>query len=219
MPYEEPTSGATKPCPHCGEPILVKALKCRFCHRWMPVEAAEREAEPQFHATAPSFEPRAFSNGQPRRHFILLSVLTLGLYELYWFYRNWRELREEIGIDVSPGWRTFGLLVPFVNVFMVYQQLRLIHEVAASRGIPVAYSPSSMTALFFAIGLVANVTFIWIISLLTVFALLPAQDALNRFWSQAQPGKPIRESFLPYEIAILTAGALFTALALVRTVG
>ena len=35
----------------------------------------------------------------------VLSILTLGLYELYWFYKNWKLARDEGGAKVRPFWR------------------------------------------------------------------------------------------------------------------
>jgi hypothetical protein len=39
--------------------------------------------------------------------FALLEVATLGLYKVYWFYRNWLEIRQYTGRKLSPFWRTF----------------------------------------------------------------------------------------------------------------
>jgi len=29
----------TKPCPYCGKPISVKAIRCKWCGRWMTKKA------------------------------------------------------------------------------------------------------------------------------------------------------------------------------------
>ena len=38
---------------------------------------------------------------------ILLSTCTSGLYELFWFYKNWRLVREREDSDILPFWRAF----------------------------------------------------------------------------------------------------------------
>ena len=48
----------------------------------------------QFHDTAPA-------------KFIILSVVTLGLYELYWFYRCWKYVRIAEQSTIWPFWRAF----------------------------------------------------------------------------------------------------------------
>jgi hypothetical protein len=37
----------------------------------------------------------------------VMSICTLGLYELYWFYKNWDFIEERTGQDISPLWRAF----------------------------------------------------------------------------------------------------------------
>lgn len=40
-----------------------------------------------------------------RAKFIALVVLTFGIYELYWFYRNWKYVRQRDSSDIWPFWR------------------------------------------------------------------------------------------------------------------
>ena len=37
----------------------------------------------------------------------ILSFATLGLYELFWFYKNWALIRARTGRDISPFWSAF----------------------------------------------------------------------------------------------------------------
>jgi hypothetical protein len=198
-------------CPFCGGEILPKALHCRHCRRWMP-EALRAPAP----APAP---PPAYSDGQHPVHLVLLSVSTLGLYEVYWFWRNWRDLRDKAGMDLSPAWRTVGLFLPVVNVAMVYHQLRLVSDTAASRGLTPTYSPLAVTMAFFALALAGNLTLLWMVSLLNVLPLVPVQQTLNRLWQLEHPDAPLRERFAPHELAAMVAGAAATAAALLATAG
>ncbi|MCJ7450296.1 MAG: DUF4234 domain-containing protein [Candidatus Nanohaloarchaeota archaeon QJJ-9] len=50
---------------------------------------------------------------------IVLSVITLGIYALYWFYSTSKELINEAGEDSSPALWLIGLFVPLVN-FIVF---------------------------------------------------------------------------------------------------
>ncbi len=207
------TDGATRPCPFCGGQILEKALQCRHCKKWLQEPDRSRPA---------SFGPRPsgpYSPAQPTKHLVLLAIFTLGLYELYWFWRNWRDLRDHFSLDLSPGWRTLGLLLPFVNLFMIYHQLRLVAEVAERRGVAPAYSPMTMTVLFVGLTLVGNVTLLWPVSLLNVLALVPVQETLNRVWTAQYEDRPMREEFLPQELGVLIAGGLFTAMTLAAALG
>ena len=208
---------ASRTCPHCGGELLAKALQCRHCRRWMP-EAFEPATGVSVQVGAMPVES-VYSNGQPVLHLVVLSLLTLGIYEVYWFWRNWSQLRDWLGHDISPGWRAFGLLLPVVNVVLVYDQLRLVRESALARGVAVAYSSGLTTAAFFAVALAGNLTLVWVFSLLNVLPLVPVQETLNRLWEREQPGAPIRARFVPREVAAIVGGAIVTGLALLETSG
>ncbi len=38
---------------------------------------------------------------------VVMSTVTLGLYELYWFYKNWVMIRDRSGAKLMPFWRAF----------------------------------------------------------------------------------------------------------------
>jgi hypothetical protein len=54
----------------------------------------ESELEPFFFATS-------------TLKLVLMSVFTLGLYELYWFYKNWYLIRKRTDEKIMPFWRAF----------------------------------------------------------------------------------------------------------------
>jgi len=42
----------------------------------------------------------------PTWRLILFSILSLGLYEIYWFYKNWEVFKEKANPAISPFWRS-----------------------------------------------------------------------------------------------------------------
>jgi len=210
------TSGEMRTCPYCNGEILPKALQCRHCRRWMPEISTDRAEE--IPAREPTPPPRV-SNGQLPFHFAALSILTLGLYEVYWFWRNWRDLRRDLALELQPTWRAIGLLLPVVNVVLVYDQLRVIREACDARGIVPGYQPGLVAATFFAIAVAGNLTLFWPLSLLNVVPLLQVQVALNRLWEQEQPGATVRMHFAREEIVAMIAGLVMTAAAVFETFG
>lgn len=47
----------------------------------------------------------------PTERLVGMSIVSLGLYQAYWIYRNWRYLKERDGLTIQPFWRgVFGLL-------------------------------------------------------------------------------------------------------------
>lgn len=195
---------ATRACPNCGNLILEKALQCLHCRKWLPEALARPEP------AAPEAIPTALpSRGQSLRNLLLLTVFTGGLYEVYWFYRNWHDLDDGDRAEFAPrpALLTIGLLIPFLNVALVYRQLDRIRGVVTSAGLHAGYSAVWTTFAYFALGVLANLTMLWALSLLMVLPLLPVQDALNRYWSEREPGTTLREELTPRELAAMALGA------------
>lgn len=49
-----------------------------------------------------------------------LSLITVGLYTIYWFYQTRQELNELGSEERSPLMHTIGLLVPFVGFYVLW---------------------------------------------------------------------------------------------------
>src|SRR4051812_24345977 len=59
----------------------------------MPIHVRPQAApEPAYHHVSPV-------------KFIIYSICSLGLYNTYWFYKNWRYVRDRDGSNIRPFWR------------------------------------------------------------------------------------------------------------------
>jgi amino acid transporter len=97
----------------------------------------------------------------------LLSLITLGIYQLYWTYQVFRELKEHTGQGVGPVvGLVIGLLISVVNLFLLPSE---IGNMFAAEGQP---KPVKGTTGFWnLIPLIG--TIIW---------YLKVQGALNTHW-------------------------------------
>lgn len=82
---------------------------------------------------------------------VVLSILTLGLYEAYWIYKNWRYVKERDGLNISPFWRgVFG-------IFHIHSLLRRVHsDVEARRFDNPTFSPGGLATGFVVLTILAN---------------------------------------------------------------
>jgi hypothetical protein len=103
-----------------------------------------------------------------------MSIVTLGLFDVYWVWRQWKRFVEH-GEVLSPFWRTFFL------VFTNYSLFASVRSRAYDEGIDVSWNPPLMATLYLAL----NVTWRlpdpwWIVSLLVFVPLIPIQQTIDR---------------------------------------
>ena len=52
-------------------------------------------------------EPKPQYFAVSKRKFMIMAILTFGIYEIYWFYRNWVFVRDRDHLPIRPFWRAF----------------------------------------------------------------------------------------------------------------
>src|ERR1051325_8184837 len=87
----------------------------------------------------------------PVARLIWLSILSMGIYEAYWMYRNWRYVKERDQLRIRPFWR--GLF----SVFFCHSLFRRIYEDTEARAVymPV-FSPSTLATNWIILILLGN---------------------------------------------------------------
>lgn len=129
---------------------------------------------------------------------IFMSTATLGLYEIYWFYKNWVAIKQSEGSKIRPFWR--ALFCNF-TAYALFRRLRIRY--AALLAIPY---------FIFAAFLWRLPGFWWLISFFGVLFLLPAQARIN----QLQGEKPTN-SLSWREGLVAAAGLILLFAAIVGT--
>jgi hypothetical protein len=93
--------------------------------------------------------------------FVVLYLLSFGLYLFYWYYDTLKRLKVRELLDVSPGWRTVGMLVPLLNVYLLYDLFRRVNQAACSAGFARYGFPCRKAMAFYAIPLLMGVL-VWL---------------------------------------------------------
>jgi hypothetical protein len=133
-------------CPDCGSRISDASPACIRCGRpnigLEPRSTDHGQAVPQTEiaqsvqqATLGLIDTARFPLFPvTTQKFIVLSVCTLGIYNLYWSYQNWERIRAETGENLSPFWRAFFAALWNFSLF------GRIHTIAGKRNISAPWS-------------------------------------------------------------------------------
>lgn len=142
--------------------------------------------------------------------FSLMAVATFGIYQLYWFYRNWRIIRDRDKSRISPFWR--ASFAPFWTFSM---GSRFTEEARAQN--------ISLTLPVIALGviyLVLNVLWrlpdpYWLVTFLAFVPLLPFDFAARRLNGGGQLAPPTFGRLSGWNVAWLVIGSILWLLAIV----
>jgi hypothetical protein len=135
--------------------------------------------------------------------FVLLSVLTYGAYEIVWFFRNWRYVRDATGAEIRPWAR--ALFAPL-----------WYHRLLQTLGVP-------RVALLAASYLLITATWRlpdpwWLVSSLSVLSLVPAVATINRLNGKGARFAPTY-GWRRRSIVVATLGALALPISYAGAVG
>jgi hypothetical protein len=145
--------------------------------------------------------------------FAAMSVCTFGIYELYWFYKNWRLVKEREKLDISPFWRVFFAF------FFCYQCFSRIRAQAATAGLDHSLPAGPLAAGWIITSLLWRLPDpYWLVSMLAFIFVLPIQALANRVNATMAPGHDPNRRFTGWNIATVAGGTIFFLLAIIGSV-
>lgn len=101
-------------CTKCGSVIKEAAEICPECGvRRKDPPGADSQSEEVTDRTA--FSRRSLGMQ------VLFSVVTLGIYTIYWYHITHKQLANGTSADFSPAMRTVGLFIPFYNFVVLWR--------------------------------------------------------------------------------------------------
>lgn len=153
----------------------------------------------------------------PTNRLIVMSIVSLGLYQAYWIYRNWRYLKERDGLSIQPFWR--GIF----SLFFIHSLFKAIkNDPVATKILPATFE-TSLAIWWIIVSIFGNLvgrspdiaaTFVGIaISLSSVCFLLPVQNYINSI-NEATEERPSFYAFSTGHIVCLVVGLILWLLIL-----
>jgi hypothetical protein len=159
-----------------------------------------------------------YENSQPmffpvsRFKLLVMSLVTLGLYQIFWFYKNWQLFKAATGTNISPFWRAV------FNGLFCYSLITKIRNKAKLRGIDVNFSPFLLTVAWFGLALCARLPKpYFIVGFFSVIVLLPVQETVNELNSLAAPNHNPNDRFSVWNLLTIAVGGSLFVLAIVGT--
>lgn len=171
-------------------------------------------------------------NGLDIGKFVVLSVVTGTLYHIYWFYRNWKHIKEYTKSSIRPTSRTVASVFPLLDIIMFCLQFKTIHGIAKKGGthsfplvwVCIGYTVFQLigwTLFVSAFALIdpqISFALFFIDVLIAIFitlVLVPVQMSLNDLWGHTHDEDAPSRSYTGGEIAWIVVGSILLLLALV----
>jgi hypothetical protein len=141
-----------------------------------------------------------------------MSLFTLGIYEFYWFYKNWTFIKERENTGISPFWRaSFAFFFCYPCFSRIYAQAKTLHLVeSSSAGILTV----GWIMMLITVGLPGA---FWLLSLFSFIFILPVQSLANRINLEMAPSHNPNQRFTSLNLVSIAVGGLVTLLSIVAT--
>ena len=134
---------------------------------------------------------------------ILMSIFTLGLYEIYWFYKNWNHIKTRTRQKIRPFWRAI------FSVFYCYSLFRAVRESVDSHAGRQEINPGWLAAGYIILSISYKLPDpYWLVSLMAFLPLLPVQGAINNINATVAPAAARNGNFSVKNIFVMIMGGL-----------
>lgn len=154
-------------------PQLASAVQCSVCGK--PIGSGDstdmsgRACDSA--AASPPAEPILFPVSLKK--FIVMDLATLGLYNIFWAYKNW-EYYKSVGRDVRPVWRAW------FSVFYLPGLLKDILQTGNANGLSNTFSPVVVFIPWLVLQISSRLPDpLWLISFLSFLPLIPVLKYIN----------------------------------------
>ncbi len=156
-----------------------------------------------------------FSKVLPVWKFILLSVITFGLYELFWFYKYWKLLKEEKTLKISPFWRAF--FAPLFAGSIAGHLKKYLTDKGVAKEILASCDSTLIGITYFVIFILWKLPDpYWLISFFTFASMLPLVKATNAYWQKEEQNLPSKK-FTWWQIILIVLGIILLILSIIVT--
>lgn len=142
---------------------------------------------------------------------VVLCVATLNIYSLYWFYKNWKQVKRTTVAfgHIRPFWRAF------FSVFFTHELFRRVRVDAINLDVPTMGQADTRATLYVAAAIISGIASRFspgfgladLLMVLPIVALVLEQREINDVVARAAPSADRNSSFSAWNILTILAGA------------
>ena len=141
--------------------------------------------------------------------FIVLSICTLTIYELYWSYQQWQRIRRATGEELRPFWRAF--FAPLWG-FSLFDRIR---DDALERNLPAAWNAPLLGTIYLLLSVAWRLPDpIWLVSLASFLPLIPVVRTVARINASAPAAEGTNSTYSALNIITIVVGGILLLLAI-----
>jgi hypothetical protein len=204
-------------CPECGKHNPEDSKFCQHCG----VKFDElTSGTATVHAKHETSHGHLSANSAPYpyvisiKKLIVLSVATFGVYEIYWFYKQWKSLKAERDLQVTPWARAMFATVMSYSLFK--EVAKAIKSVDKTRGLEAGGLAIAYIILVISYNLPHPYSWLFMLS---VLPLIPVQNTINTYWKKKYGNHVIPSGFGAWNWIWTMIGGSLLLLALYASFG
>ena len=161
-----------------------------------PIGPAKRNAHAESYRARPQFAVSILK-------LAVMSLATLGLYQFYWHYQQWKAIKERDREDLSPGWRAF------FSRLWAFSLFPRIEEQARWNKIDLQWGGGLLAVAYLLIEVTWRLPSPFdLVGLLSFTPLILVQMTINRLNAALAPEAPKNDEFSGWNIVALVIGAI-----------
>lgn len=84
--------------------------------------------------------------------FVILFIMTLGIYSVYWFYKNWSRFKLTHKVSMWPVMR--GLF----SIFFAHSLFRRVNESLENKSLDYSWAPAGLATLYVVCSIASNIS-------------------------------------------------------------
>jgi hypothetical protein len=144
--------------------------------------------------------------------FIVLSICTFGIYQLYWCYQNWKRLKGP-NERMSPFWRT--LFAPL----WAFQLFTRVRDRVHRGGVAVEWNARGLATVFLVLNLLWRLPDPWwLVSFLTIVPMIPVQQSAQRLNDLVGLGESRNTGYTTANVITMVIGGTLFVLSIIDAV-